>query len=121
MAVVTDYLPGTARVSAVYNDSRGMIDTDVGMVTQTYWHNQKTGDRRPHAICRHTGRSHHPDAALAGARSVYVYVCRSDGRYEGAWYSNHTCLMASKGDSVAIATMSRLYPQDLHDSEGRTA
>lgn len=117
MAAVTDNLPPgvvLAYVDKPYfnrqNKITGVeIETDAGDVPQTYLKNHRTGESRPHTICRFTGTVHHPDAAQTGARSQYMYVRRADGRFEQAWYRDHTCLMAARGDTAAIETLRRLF------------
>ncbi len=119
-AGVASQPPNSSQVKVVYKDKphygrRGHmvaidVDTDAGYVRQTYLHNPKTGSRQPHAICRHSGTIHHPDAAMGGgARSHYQYVLRADGSYERAWFRDHTNLMAAKGDMGANETLVRLF------------
>jgi hypothetical protein len=113
---VVERLPSFHGCNIAYNDrvvaSRGgggkgfsvEVETDSGYVRQTYFVDTKSGRRRPHAICRHTGIASHPDCALGGGgeRSHYMYALRSDGRVERAWYMSGACLAAAKGNTSAI-------------------
>ena len=120
MSEVLNSLPSSSGVSSAYADvalfnTAGKlvgidVDTDVGFIRQTYLTDAEGGRAAPGLVSAAAmGTVHHPDSAFTGARSNYFYVLRSDGHYERAWYRDHTCLMASKGNTAAIEVCNRLF------------